>query len=87
MEKEAALKIAKAEAAAALAQEVAAEALLATAPGPAADGATDRAQRGGGAPSPGNSLELRLVSERFRLITPLQNCLFTPELQWQSRGE
>jgi deoxyribodipyrimidine photolyase len=26
------------------------------------------------------------VSERFRLI-PLQNCLFTPELQWQSRGK
>ena len=26
-----------------------------------------------------------VVSERFRL-TPLQNCLFTPELQWQFQG-
>jgi hypothetical protein len=26
------------------------------------------------------------VSERFPL-TPLRNCLFTPELQWQSRGK
>jgi hypothetical protein len=25
------------------------------------------------------------VSERFRL-TPLQNCLFTPEVQWQFQG-
>jgi microcystin degradation protein MlrC len=28
----------------------------------------------------------RPVSERFPL-TPLRNCLFTPELQWQSRGQ
>jgi hypothetical protein len=33
----------------------------------------------------GNS-SLPVVSERFPL-TPLQNCLFTPELQWQSRGQ
>jgi hypothetical protein len=29
---------------------------------------------------------LVLVSRRFT-FTPLQNCLFTPELQWQSRGQ